>query len=55
MYLVYICNSFICNLFLAFLLPLAFMYVFIRFKLVLGHLCGKIEEVHMSGKTFLTY
>ena len=54
-YLVYIYNSFILSLFLTFLLPLTFIYVFVRFKLVLRHLCGTIKELYMSGKTFLPW
>ena len=30
---------------------LTFIYVAIRFKLVLGHLSGKIKKLYMSGKT----
>ena len=54
-YLVYIYNSFIFNSFLTFLLPLTFIYVFIRFKLVLRHLCGMIRELYMSVKPFLPW
>ena len=43
MYLVYLNNSFILNVFLNFLLSLTFIYVVIRFKLVLGHLCERIK------------
>ena len=50
MSLVYICNSFILKYILDFFL-LFDIYVFIRFKLVLGHLSGKIKELYMSGKT----
>ena len=49
MYLDYIYNSFIFNLFLTFMM--LFTYVVIRFNLVLGHLYGRIEEPYMSGKT----
>ena len=48
MYLVYIYNSFIFNLFFTFLL---FWHLFIRFKLGHGHLFGRIKELYMSGKT----
>ena len=51
MSLVYIYNSFILNVFLTFVTLLLFIYVVIRFKLVLGHLSGKIKELCMSGKT----
>ena len=54
-YLAYIYNSFIFNSFLTFLFPLTFICVFIRFKLVLGHLRGRIEELYMSGKTFFSW
>ena len=54
-YLVYIYNSFIFNSFLTFLLPLTFIYMFIRFKLVLRHLCGMIRELYMSVKPFLPW
>ena len=32
---------------------LTFIYMSIRFKLVLGHLCWRIEELYMSGKNML--
>ena len=51
MYLVYIYNSFILNVFLTFLLFSTFIFVVIRFKLVLAHLCGRIKELYLSGKT----
>ena len=54
MYLVYIYNSYIFNLFLTFLLLLTFIYVFTKFKLVLGHFGGRIKELYMSGKISLT-
>ena len=48
MYLVYIYNSFILNVFLTFLLFLTFIYVVIRFKLVFGHLCRRVQgAVHV--------
>ena len=47
MYLVYIYNSFIFTID-------TFIYVFIRFKLVLEHLGGRMEGMHISGKTSLT-
>ena len=50
MSLVYLSNSFNLNV-LNFFTFLTFIYVVIRFKLVLGHLSGKIEELYMSGKT----
>ena len=53
--LVYIYNSFVFNPFLPFLLPVTFIYVFIRFKLVLRNLCGRIKELYMSGKKFLPW
>ena len=34
---------------------LTFIHMFTRFKLVIGHLCRRIEELHMSGKTSLTW
>ena len=49
MYLVCIYNSFIFSLFLLFLLLLTFVYVFIRFKLILEHLCGSIKELCLLG------
>ena len=49
MYLVCIYNSFIFSLFLLFLLLLTFVYVFIRFKLVLEHLRGSIKELYFLG------
>ena len=51
MSLVSIYNSFILNVLLTFFTFLTFIYVFIRFKLVFGHLCGRIKELYMSGKT----
>ena len=51
----YLPNSFILNSFLTFLLPLAFIYALIKFKLVLRHLRGTIRELYMSGKTFLPW
>ena len=54
MYVVYNYNSFIFNLFFACLLLLTFIYVLIMFLLVRGHLCGRIEELYMSGMTSLT-
>ena len=53
MYLVFIYNSFIFKLFLSFLLLLTFSCVVLEFKLVLGHLCWRIEELYMSGLTSL--
>ena len=53
MYLVFIYNGFVFNLFFNFLLLLTFIYVVLRFKLVLGYFCGRIEELYMSGKTSL--
>ena len=53
--LVCIYNSFILNSFLTFLLPLIFIYVLIRFKLILKDLCRTIKELYMSGKTFLPW
>ena len=44
--LVCICNCFVFNL----LTFSTFIYEVIRFKLVLRHLCRKIEELYMSGK-----
>ena len=49
MYLVCIYNSFIFSLFLLFLLLLTFVYVFIKFKLVLEHLRGSIKELYLLG------
>ena len=43
-------NSFIFNL-LTYFTFLAFIYEVMRFKLVLRHLCGRIEELCMSEKT----
>ena len=54
-YLVYIYHSFIFNSFLTFLLPLTFIYMFLRFKLLLRNLCGMIKELYMSGKTFIPW
>ena len=51
MYLVYIYNSFVLNVLLTFFYFLTFIYEVIRFKLVLGYLCGKIQELYLSGKT----
>ena len=51
MSLVSIYNSFIINVLLTFFTFLTFIYVFIRSKLVLGHLSGEIKELYMSGKT----
>ena len=51
MSLVSIYNSFILNVLLTFFTFLTFIYVFIRSKLVLGHLSGEIKELYMSGKT----
>ena len=51
MHLVYIYNTFILNVILNFLLFLKLFYVVIRFKLVLEHLCERIKELYMSGKT----
>ena len=51
MYVVYTYSSFIFNLFLPFFYFLCHLFVFIRFTLVLGHLCGRIEELYMSGIT----
>ena len=51
MYLVCIYNSFIFNLFVTFFTFLTFIYEVVRFKLVLGHLSGRIEEPYISGKT----
>ena len=51
MYLVYIYNSFILNVFLTFFTFLTFIYVVITFKLVHGLLCHRIEELYVSGKT----
>ena len=49
MNLVYIYNSFILNVFLTFFTFLTSIYVAIRFKLVLVHLCGgKIKELYIS-------
>ena len=48
LYLQYLC--FKCKFWLFFTFMI-FIYVVIRFKLVLGHLCGKIKELYMSGKT----
>ena len=50
-YLVYIYNSFFLNVLLTFFYFLRFIYEVIRFKLVLGYLCGKIQELYLSGKT----
>ena len=50
MYLVYIYNSFILNVFLTFFYFFD-IYVVIRFKLVLGHLRERIKELYMSEKT----
>ena len=45
MYLVYIYNSFIFNLFLTFSFTfLTFIYVFVKIKLVLQYLCGRIVQ-----------
>ena len=56
MYLiVYSYNSCIPNSFLTFLLLLTFIYVLIRSKLALRHLCETIKELYMSGKTFLPW
>ena len=51
MHLVYIYNTFILKVFLNFLLFLKLFYVVISFQLVLGHLCERIKELYMSGKT----
>ena len=51
MYLVYIYNSFVLNVLLTLFYFLTFIYEVIRFKLVLGYLCGKIQELYLSGKT----
>ena len=45
MYLVHIYSSFIFNLFLTFSFPLTFVYMFISFKLVLGHLFAWEDRV----------
>ena len=47
-YLIYIYHSFILNVFLTFFTFLTFIFVVIRFKLVLGHLCQRIEELYMT-------
>ena len=39
------------NVFLTFFTFLTFIYVVVRFNLVLGHLRGRIKELYMSGKT----
>ena len=52
MYLVYIENSFILNVFSTFFTFLTFIYVVLIFKLVLGHFCGRIKELCMSEKTY---
>ena len=44
MYLVYIYNSFLFNQFLTILLLLTFIYMLIRFKLVLGHCMGGLRS-----------
>ena len=54
MYLVYVHNNFSFDLFLTFLLPLISIFAFIKFELILGHLCAIIEELCISGKTSLT-
>ena len=38
-----------------FLLFLTLIYVIISLTLVLGNSCGKMEEVHMSGRASTTY
>ena len=54
MHLVYIYNNFTLNVFLN--LSLFDIYLCgLSFKLVLGHLCERIKELYMSGKTYLRH
>ena len=54
MHLVSIYKDFIFYLFLTFLVLLTFIFMVLRFKLALGHLRGRIEELYISEKTSWT-